>query len=381
MGEDQRIFRLRYVGARFLGARLPLDVIADLPAFRDLLVSYAKDRWRASNPDRRRLPKGFDQSISFDLIRIEDGSAAPALAWNRQIAQTSLEGFTDELEDIVDHSYMDVEGLFADAGIGKFPRVLSSDKIRALNRFGAGLHEGERIEFPSDRHSNDNVPYLDTTRRKSIITRVRDTYELRYEGIGYLSGTHVQLSDHDAAGQIKVVTEGHGELSIALSSDRIRDEFDGSIESAVQFALQIEMDNQDRIQRVVDVFDIELIDPEQWEAILRCRQRLGQLKGLETGWHDGGGDSISATAIASAGSFLDKRPSLARIYKIYPMDSRGVSVEIEVKGWDYSIDFLPEGGLEFYGVEIDGKDELELKSYSAATDPAFLDSFDARTRN
>jgi hypothetical protein len=42
---------------------------------------------------------------------------------------------------------------------------------------------------------------------------------------------------------------------------------------------------------------------------------------------------------------------------------------------------MPGGGVEFYGVEIDGKDELELKSYSAATDPAFLDSFDARTRN
>lgn len=311
MGEDQRVFRLRYVGARFSNARLPLDVLADLPAFRDLLVSYAKDRWRASNPDRQRLPKGFDQSISFDLIRIEDGSAVPAMAWNRQVAQASLEGFTDELEDIVDRSFTDVVTLFANAGIQRFPRSLSSEQIRALNRFGAGLRESERIEFLGSGPSNDNTPYLDPARRKSIITHVRNTYELRYEGIGQLSGTHIQLSGSDLPGQIKVVTPEYGELSITVSPDRIKDEFDGNIESAVQFALQIELDHKDRLQRVVESFDVELIDPEQWEAILRCRQRLGRLKGLEPGWHDGEGQRISLAAISNARSFLDKRPSLA----------------------------------------------------------------------
>src|SRR6202035_909973 len=111
--------------------------------------------------------------------------------------------------------------------------------------------EGERIEFLRAGSSNDNTPYLDTIRRKSIITHVRNTYELRYEGIGQLTGTHIQLSGPEIDGQIKVLTPEYGELSIDLSPDRIRDEFDGNIESAVQFALQIELDNQDKFQRVV----------------------------------------------------------------------------------------------------------------------------------
>jgi hypothetical protein len=399
MGQDQRVFRLRYVGSRFLNARLPLDVLADLPAFRDLLVSYAKERWRASNPERQRLPKGFGQSISFDLVRIEDGSATPALAWNRQIAQASLEGFTDELEHIVDASFTDAVTLFADAGIERFPRALSSDQIKALNRFGAGLREGERIEFLDAGASNDNAPYLDIARRKSLITHLRNTYELRYEGIGRLTGSYISgiqseqlrfniLTANDFSvgiltpeyGQLKVLTPEYGELSIKLSPERVRDEFDGNIESAVQFSLQIELDNQDKFQRVVETFDVELIDPEQWEAILRCRRRLGELKSLTHGWLDGTGTSISPVAIADASSFLDKRPSFARDYKISPMDTGGVSFEVAVKGWDYSIDFLPNGGVDLYAVEILGKGELEVRTFSAATDSAFLDFFDVIKR-
>jgi hypothetical protein len=91
-------FKLRYVGQRFHDARLPVDVLSDLPAFRDLLVAFAKDRWRALNSDRRRVPKGFDKSLSFDLVGIEEGSAVPALNWNRGSAQDLLPGFVDELQ-------------------------------------------------------------------------------------------------------------------------------------------------------------------------------------------------------------------------------------------------------------------------------------------
>jgi hypothetical protein len=373
MGDDQKIFRLRYVGSRFANARLPLDVLADLPAFRDLLVSYAKDRWRRSNPERQRLPKGFDQSISFDLVRIEGGSTIPVIAWDRHLVQPSIEGFTDEVEDIVNQSFADVVTLFFNAGIQRFPRSLSSDQIKALNRFGSGLRDGEKIEFLDHGPSNDNATYLDAARRKAIITYVRNTYELRYEGIGQLTGIHVD-------GEIKVLTPEHGELAIKLSPDRIKDEFDGSIDSAVQFALQIELDNQDAFQRVVEAFDVELIDQEQWEAILRCRHRLAELRSLSSGWLDGTGGMISPIALANADSFLDKRPLYATGYKISPMATGGVSLEIEVNDWDYSIDFLPNGGVDFYGIDIEGSDELELTTYSTAADAAFLESFDARTK-
>src|SRR5579871_4228542 len=84
---EPRSFQLRYVGARFEGHRLPLDVLPDLSAFRDLLVSYVKAEWRAAHSERERLPKGFEKSIAFDLVGIKDGSAVPQLEWDRDTTQ------------------------------------------------------------------------------------------------------------------------------------------------------------------------------------------------------------------------------------------------------------------------------------------------------
>src|SRR6266700_2842429 len=88
--EDDLSIQLRYVGQRFEGNRLPLDVLGDLPAFRDLLVAYAKDEWKRVNPDRQRVPKGFESSLSFSLTKIEPGSAMPAIQWDRSEAQQNL---------------------------------------------------------------------------------------------------------------------------------------------------------------------------------------------------------------------------------------------------------------------------------------------------
>ena len=104
---DDLDIKLRYVGARFNGAKLPLDVLADLPAFRDLVVAFAKDLWRKQNADRQRVPRGFDRSMSFDLTAIEDGSAIPNLTWDRESAQSCLPGFADAV-GVIGHGPEDI---------------------------------------------------------------------------------------------------------------------------------------------------------------------------------------------------------------------------------------------------------------------------------
>jgi hypothetical protein len=372
---DGATFKLRYVGGRFDGARLPVDVLLDLPAFRDLLVAYAKEQWRDLNSGRKRVPKGFDKSLAFDLVNIEDGSAVPNLNWRRDAAQENLPGFADKLQEIVNHSYVDVVNLIDGAGHQRFPKSLSSEHIRALNRLGSGLRDRERIEFLGTKGEDGKVIYLDSYRRKALITRVRETYQARFESIGTLRGSFV----NETFGQIVVATAEHGDITIPLDVDRVKEEFDGSIDSEVQFDLQIEMDNDDRLRSIVNVFDVGLIDVEIGEDLLRCRGRLNEIGALSEGWHDGGGARIGATVVEVATRFLGKRPALSRSYRIYPTVEGGILFEFEAHGWDLSVEFLPDAQIEFYGVQIDGDEELAPMRFAEMSDE-FIIEFDNRAK-
>jgi len=370
MADEPKIFSLHYKGSRFRNARLPVDVLSDFPAFRDLLVSYAKDEWRRRHADRQRVPKGFDKSLAFDLVEIKDGSAIPQLEWNRSSAQVNLPGFADEIEEIVEAAYGDVVALIE----GQTGRVsaLSSEKVRALNRFGAGLRENEKIELP-DRASS-KVVYLDAFRRKQLITGARETYQTRFEGIGELVGTSVR---NDYEGSITVRTFEYGDITVPADPSQVREEFDGNLQHDVQFELLVELDSQDQFRRVADVFDIGVVDDELGAALTICRNRLEEIRSLDAGWNDGTGAEITDHALAAAEAFLAKRPAYCSAFRIFPTDSGGVLVDFEHAGWDYSVELTRLGGVEMYGVEIDGNGELEPIGFGGVTED-FLAIFDGR---
>jgi len=370
MPDGPTIFSLHYKGSRFRNARLPVEVLSDLPAFRDLLVSYAKDEWRRRHSDRARVPKGFDKSLAFDLISIEDGSAIPRLEWNRSSAQVNLPGFAEEIEEIVESAYGDVVALIE----GQPGRVsaLSSEKVRALNRFGAGLRDNEKIEIP-DR-SSGKVVSLDAYRRKQLITGTRETYQTRFEGIGELIGTHIKSEDD---GVVIVRTSEHGDINIPVDPVQIREEFDGSLQQDVQFELLVELDGQDHFRRVADVFEIAVVDNELGAALAECRKRLDELRALNAGWHDGSGLQITESALKAAESFMAKRTSYCAAFRLYPTEAGGILVDFEHRGWDYSVEFSATGGAEIYGIEMDGAGELEPEKFDIVNEE-FLSVFDSR---
>ncbi len=380
MTSDTRAFLLRYVGARFDGHRLPLDVLPDLSAFRDLLVSYVKAKWRATHENRIRLPRGFERSIAFDLTGIGDGSAIPKLEWDRQTAQLLLPDFKDELESLVEHAYAQVIELIDGAAENIPSAGLPPESIRALNRFGSGLLDDEKIEFLGSQGKHGNVVFLDSYRRKCLITRGRDSYETRFEGIGKLLGSE---KDADGIyGLIVVYTEQHGTILIPVAPERVKEEFDGSIDDDVQFRLLIELDNKDVFKRVVDVFDVDLIDAALVANLERCRERIQSIASLDDGWHDGVGKTVTQEAVMAAERLLSARPRLAGSYHIYPTDVGGILFEFVHSGWDYSIETGPNGEIEIYGVQVDGQGDLDTKVFPSMGESAlkFLDGLTGDAR-
>lgn len=373
---EPRSFLLRYVGARFEGHRLPLDVLPDLSAFRDLLVSYVKAEWRAAHTERERLPKGFEKSIAFDLVGIKDGSAVPQLDWDRTTAQLLLPDFKDELEVLVEEAYAKVLKLI-DGANGPVESVeLTSENIRALNRFGSGLLPDERIEFLNSHGADGNVVYLDTYRRKRLITRGRDSYQTRFENIGKLLGS--EIDPLGIAGTITVLTSEYGKIDVPVSPERVRDDFDGNIEADVQFRLMIELGSDDGFRGVVEVFDVDVIDAKVVADLAVCRDRIAALVSLQDGWHDGSGKSPTPASAVTASRLLSRKPGMAASYRIFPTDAGGLLFEFVRSGWDYSFEIGPTGTLEIFGTETAGDADLETDALDVNSDE-FLKHFDRVT--
>lgn len=367
--DDNKTFKLRYVGSRFTGARMPLNVLSDLPAFRDLLVSFARDEWKERHPERKRVPKGFDASLTLDLTQIEDGSALPNLVWSRDVAQQTLPGFEDELAEIVEEAYVDIVQLFKGAANGQAAPELSPDKLRALDKFGAGLLPNERIELTPI--TGGNVVYLDLERRKRLITSVRETYNVRLTGVGTLASNSVY-------GHVIIRTD-NGDISVPIDPEEIKQNFDGSLDQTVQYDIMVEMDRSEHIRNVVDVFDVAVVDASLEAAMTRSYERLVELSQLKTGWLDGEGDAIDETALHLARQFISKRALLAGAMRIYPNESAGILIELVTGGWDMSLEFASNGSVEIYGIEIDGTDEMEPQTFNGVNDE-LLTTFDRKVR-
>jgi len=373
MHNDYHQFQLRYSGVRFEEHRLPMDMLADLPAFRDLVAAFAKQIWHKTHADRARLPKGFDKGLAFDLARIDHGSAMPALVWDHGVAQKELPGVSGELPQIVEQAYAELVSLFDAAANDEFPKALSSEFIRPLNKFGAALRDDERIEFWGSRGEKGNVVYLDSQVRKNLITKVRETYETRFEGTGLLVGIDAPADSSTAT--LRVRTYEYATISIDVPRDRIKAEFDGHIDNAVQFELTVELSSEDQFRGVVAVHDIELVEfPEGWE---KFSERMTEIGKLRDRWLDGKGKAISAVAVGAALACVLSRPMLGPLVKAFPTEAGGVLLEFEHSGWDLSLEFAPDGKAEIYGIEIDGTRSLE-PFVSVALDAQFFLALDAQ---
>ncbi len=370
--DDDTKLSLKYVGRRFDGARLPLDVLTDLPALRDLVAALAKHEFRQNNPDRKRVPQGFDKAISFSLIDVEDGSAVPIIALDDDVAQQNLPNIGAGMSEVVHRAFEQIAKIYDDAERDRFPSALPLDAIRALSKFGASIQEDERIEFSGTTGADGNVIRLDAFRRKRLLTRVRETYTTEFENVGVLTGLDVTRNT------VQVNTEQYGEMWLPLEGTAMpAEQFSGSINNLVEFSISIELDANDIFQSVDAVHSVDLIRPYD-DDVMNCVSRLQALAKVERGWlGNDSGEQLVHLAGMRATQLVFMRADLARLFKIYPTEDGGISVEFDKGGWSFAVEILPDGTLEIDASSEDGE-VFEVQNFEGFSDE-FFEAFDKMT--
>lgn len=370
MRDEKRIFSLHYVGARFSNNRLPVEVLSDLQAFKELLLSFTKDEWRKAHPERKKLPKNFSRELSLSLFDIEDGSAIPKLEWSRPSEDALLFPLHDDFEAAVESAYQAVIDLIDPNH--QLAGKLDAPKLSALNRLGAALHDGERIDFAA-RDQSGKVVSLDMHRRKQLIGEYKQTYSSRVDGSGELIGT-TSPSDPNGQCYIELDTPEFGKISIPVDRLQLYEEFADFLNSEVRFDLLVELDLSDRFKSVLDVFEVALQDDPHAEAISEARERLESFCRLEEGWLDGAGKPIERRSINAALDFIVATRSLGIDVRVFPTESGGVLVDATVKSWEYSLDFSPLGTVEMYGVDVSSESEMRPTTFGNVDEviPEFL---------
>lgn len=136
-----------FKGKRFDDHGLDLDVLPDLYAFKELLVATAKELWRRNHPERKNLPKNFEDSLCLKFYEVKPGSAAvPIFREVESDSQGSL--WTVNQLDELDEAVALVTEAAQSADTDKpLPDQLPKNVILLFEQYGKTLREDEYFEL------------------------------------------------------------------------------------------------------------------------------------------------------------------------------------------------------------------------------------------
>ena len=122
-------------------------------------------------------------------------------------------------------------------------------------------------------------------------------------------------------------------------------------------------------------------------GLLRCRKRLEALSRMSDGWYNSAGYRPTTDAMTSSHEFLERHMFLCGEVAVFPTLRGGVMLEFDWRGWDYSVEFSPEGHVMLYGFEIEGDGEIEPDEFEPLTNgfhkkvARTIGAYDAWTEN
>ena len=361
--------RPRLIGARFDDGDIPLEMLSDLSALREIVIEVAKWRYLQANPNRKRSPKGFADGVSFNLTRVEKGSAIPVINIQFHPPQSpdapQLPGMPGEFEQYFVEARDTVISAIAAAERNELTEVTLPEKyLSYFDRFGRRLRDGESIEFSTSTPDSPARLTKESRRRLVLASHLNEVAQ-EVNMRGYISEMdqsrktfEFQLLEGRKVGGVIHEHQRHALLEVFNSySDGGRAMISGIGK----------YDQQERLVSLESIESITILDP------LDVPSRLYELRELKDGWLDGEGVAPDDNAL----DWLSRR--FDRLYSdelplphIYPTAEGGVQAEWSFSSHEVSltVDLATREGE--WHVLATGTDVEETETLNLADDNGWI---------
>jgi len=180
--EHQELTTIKFNGPSFEDHGLELDVLTELVQYKRILIETATEIWRRNNPNRERVPRGFEKSMRIKFYELREGSTAVPLI--REIEhidnQLSLDfELDDELDQAVEIIEAGIQSAQEDTPLSEdFPRNV----LPLFENLGRTLGKGDSIQVksPKRKHQVEFTPKVG----ERLVSMLDRTYEDIVDFIG-----------------------------------------------------------------------------------------------------------------------------------------------------------------------------------------------------
>ncbi len=349
-----------YRGPRFTNHTIPLEILQDLSVLAELIVELAKWRYKERFPERKRVPRGFSETISLQLSAVEAGSAVPVICIESK-DNTLVPSLAEQLS--LDARNMVVDVIRAAEQGRNVTGIFPEEFLINFDKFGRGLRDGECVEFYTD--SPGPPARFDKAVRKTLTLaspRVQTvTEEVTVRGRVPKADQEKKIVDiHTKAGQrIPVCFSDQHRTTILEAFNLYHDGFSVEVRGIGS------CDRQGKLKSIETIEQIELLPPND------VLTRLDELRELLPGWLDGKGKALPADGLDWLGRcFEDLYPEGLESPCFFPTPEGGVQAEWSLGDNEISleIDFATRlGEWHILNVVTDGETQRQLRLDDAAT--------------
>ena len=329
----------RFTGPRFDEHTLPVEVTVDLAAYKELIVELAKHLYLADHPERKRVPKRFEQSFALHLAQVEGGSARPVLAVVVAAGLALQGGASDYFQQARD---LVGDCVAAKAEQASLPARFPKELLAYFNLFGRSLRDGEALELPG---TAGEVAELTPARRKALVLDVQRVYSRDVE----LGGVVVEI-DFDRK-TFELRCEDGTVVPVTMPDTFTEDvrRAGGRERTQMQVVGVGVFDAYDRLQRLAETQHIEVFPNQMLVA------QVEALTLLQDGWCAGEGIAPDKEQLEwAAGKLAETFPEILPFPLVAPTPEGGLFLEWIAGSWRVSCEvLLPQHSAELQAVNTE----------------------------